>query len=352
LLNLFENDPPSTEKEYREQEIKATRIYIIIFVLCLIAALLYSGPFSEQTQSPEIKSPTIEKVNELYNKNISSLSCPCSRAAVRYSKFLSIEAEFNSICSSEYITSEFILKTFETNENDSLELSTHYRVLQSLCYLSRRFIEDSEKVFGTRELITIQTLRQSSFDNEIESLISTFVSDTISDYRRTLSFIMSSFSVNQLLNLFRSNWEINFTDENNLNLISTSPRRFSSSNCSCAILSNCTEALRDDIVTGCFPYDGFRFSKLNNISYGKLNNQLFVERWINKTNYTNYFQTCKPFQCQYTLPVKNDPLFMLTTIIGLYGGLTSILHLIIGQSLLVYQWWTKHRTQQTQLEMI
>ena len=194
---------------------------------------------------------------------------------------------------------------------------------------------------NNRELITIEPLTNSSFNIQIKSLISNFIRQTKSDYRRTFSFIINSFSVNQLLNLFTNNWKINFTNETEKYILKTSPNYFPSSNCTCAISSNCNEQLIDDIHIGCFPYDGFRLSKFKNISLGKLNNQLFVQKWINQTNYTNYFQECQPLECQYTLSDKNNLFSIFTTLLGLYGGLTYFLHFIVGQFLLAYRWWTK-----------
>jgi hypothetical protein len=209
-------------------------------------------------------------------------------------------------------------------DNISLLLFAHYRLLSTLCNLSNHLITNAEKAFGTRELISIELFRYSSFNNEINALISTFISQISSDYRRILWFIVGSFNVNQLLNLFTNNWKMKFTDHNEKNIIKTFPRKFLDSNCSCAISSDCKELLIDEIFIGCFPYDGFRLSKFQNISLGLLNEQLFVEVWTNTSNYTDYFQTCKPLQCEYTLPDKNNPMFMLTTLLGLYGGIECL----------------------------
>ncbi|CAF3342143.1 unnamed protein product [Rotaria sp. Silwood2] len=340
-LNLFANDPPSVEQRFQNQEIIATRIYIILFILCLIATIIYYGPLNRETESIKIKYPTMNTVNDLREKNPSSLSCPCSKVTVPYSTILSIKPEYHSICSSEYVSPSYINDLKNKNDSISLALSAHYRLLSSLCHSSHRFIENAKEVFDAHELISIETLTRSSFDIQTQSLISTFISQIPADYRRTLSYIVGSFSVNQLLHLFRTNWLIDFTDENEQNLLKTFPRNFSSSNCSCAISSSCSEPLTDDIVIGCFPYDGFRLSKFENFSLGKLNDQLFVETWKNTSNYTKYFETCRPLQCQYTLSNRNKPIIMLTNLLGL----TYSLRLIIGESLLAYRWWIQHITK-------
>ncbi len=288
----------------------------------MIILLLYSGPFSNETTLNIKDKPSIDDIDDLYKKSLSSLSCSCARVAVRYSKFLSMKFEFHSICTSEFISPSYRLDLLKNNKNRNITLAliTHYRILSSLCYLSEQFIQNAKKVFENQELITIEPLTNSSFNIQMKSIISNFIRQTKSDYRRTLTFITKSFSVNQLLYIFRKNWKIDFSSINEKYILKTSPNSFSSSNCTCAISSNCKEQLIDDIYSGCFPYDGFRFSKFENISLGKLNNDLFVENWINQTNYTNYFQACQPLECEYILPNKNNPSIMFTTLLGLYGG--------------------------------
>ncbi|CAF4142722.1 unnamed protein product, partial [Rotaria magnacalcarata] len=48
-----------------------------------------------------------------------------------------------------------------------------------------------------------------------------------------------------------------------------------------------------------------------------------------------------PLECQYTLPDKNNPILMFTTVLGLYESLTYILHFIISQLLGIRRWWIK-----------
>ena len=322
-LNFFPSDPPSIETQSLNQQIIATRIYILLIILSMIIVLLYSGPFSNETILKKKEKPSIDDINDLYNKNLSSLSCSCAKVAVRHAKFLSMKFEFHSVCTSEFISPSYRLDLLKRNVSSpylSFALITHYRILSALCYFSEQFIQNAKKVFDNQELVTIEPLTNSSFNIQMKSIISNFIRQTKSDYRRTLAFITKSFSVNQLIHLLTINWRMDFTNINEKYILKTSPITFPSSNCTCAISSNCNKRLIDEIYIGCFPYDGFRFSKFQNISLGKLNNDLFVENWINQTNYTNYFRACKPSECQYTLSDKNNPSIMFTTLLGLYGG--------------------------------
>ncbi|CAF4715245.1 unnamed protein product, partial [Rotaria sp. Silwood2] len=65
-----------------------------------------------------------------------------------------------------------------------------------------------------------------------------------------------------------------------------------------------------------------RFSAISSITIGTLIDQLFIEAWQNESNYLNYFSICVPLTCRYTYAKRNDILYILTTFLGLYGGLT------------------------------
>jgi hypothetical protein len=319
-LNLFAAKPSSAVTEVKREEIIATRIYIFLFLLSLGVALLYVGPLSEETKTRVIKLPTSDIVNDLHAKNIPTLSCPCSTAAIRRSKFLSIIPHYHSICSSDYVIPSYYIDLYKKRDKISRRVSTHYRILAAFCQQTHRTIKSAQDVFGARDLVNVEAMTRSSFIIRTEALVLTFISQIPADYRRTLTFIMRSFGVNHLLTLFTTNWKLNYTDEDENYVIATSPYRFPSSNCTCATSFDCTEPVLDSIVSGCFPFDGFRLSKFQNVSMGELNDKLFVETWNNESNYTAYFEACHPLECRYTLPDRNDPLIMLTTVLGLYGG--------------------------------
>jgi beta-lactamase regulating signal transducer with metallopeptidase domain len=54
-----------------------------------------------------------------------------------------------------------------------------------------------------------------------------------------------------------------------------------------------------------------------------------VEEWNSSIMYENYFNECEPTECTYTHQTKNNILYIITTIIGLIGGLTTALKLIV-----------------------
>ena len=53
-----------------------------------------------------------------------------------------------------------------------------------------------------------------------------------------------------------------------------------------------------------------------------------VEEWSNAKNFTNYYGICAPSECTYTFKQRNEPLYVLTTLIGLFGGLIVSLRML------------------------
>ncbi|CAF4243998.1 unnamed protein product [Adineta steineri] len=58
-------------------------------------------------------------------------------------------------------------------------------------------------------------------------------------------------------------------------------------------------------------------------------NNLLVERWETEVVYGNYYAACDPLWCTYTFDGQISPIYTITTIIGLYGGLTVVFKLMV-----------------------
>jgi hypothetical protein len=66
-----------------------------------------------------------------------------------------------------------------------------------------------------------------------------------------------------------------------------------------------------------------------NSTIEELVNQLMVEEWNPSVIYENYYNECQPSQCTYTHQTKNDAIYIVTTLVGLIGGLTTALKLLV-----------------------
>jgi hypothetical protein len=58
-------------------------------------------------------------------------------------------------------------------------------------------------------------------------------------------------------------------------------------------------------------------------------NHLMVEQWNSSLIYDSYYNECQPAQCSYTYVTTNDIIYIVTTLIGLVGGLITVLKLVV-----------------------
>lgn len=69
-------------------------------------------------------------------------------------------------------------------------------------------------------------------------------------------------------------------------------------------------------------------------------NNLFVENWSMNASFSNYYAQCAPILCTYTIIQRNNALYVLTKLLGIYGGLTAALRLCVP---LIVAWWRKRK---------
>ena len=68
---------------------------------------------------------------------------------------------------------------------------------------------------------------------------------------------------------------------------------------------------------------------LPNDTLRKIMDRGFIDEWKTNIDYNNYYATCAPATCTYTLSQRLDLIYIVTTIISAFGGLTVILRLLV-----------------------
>ena len=69
-----------------------------------------------------------------------------------------------------------------------------------------------------------------------------------------------------------------------------------------------------------------RYNISTNISQMLAN--LMVESWIENISYSAYYHQCRPVQCTYKTVGRNNAIYIITTLIGLFGGLYKALYFL------------------------
>jgi hypothetical protein len=66
-----------------------------------------------------------------------------------------------------------------------------------------------------------------------------------------------------------------------------------------------------------------------NTTVNDLAAESFVEEWTSHISYSKFFDKCHPSYCQYSVTSRHDLLFILTSVLGLYGGMTTVLYFLV-----------------------
>ncbi|CAF4837295.1 unnamed protein product [Rotaria sp. Silwood2] len=210
------------------------------------------------------------------------------------------------------------------------------------------------------------------------------------------------FRASMLPAAFNNDWSFQYGNQLNDYLIRSVSRSLNNGTCNCVISDTCQESLHigpldlvlPDLVKGCSPIDGLQMSTLEcffssncidtiltyleyytqmdgsspisfvpptvlpmivhpldnsissrflpNTSIDILISELFVEQLNTTISYENYFKSCAPSICHYEYERQNDILYVATSVLGLYGGLTIILRFITWNSTVLLQAFTNY----------
>lgn len=290
--------------------------------------------------------------------------------------FLLKVIDYHPICSSPLLSQDYL----EVLSGDNLTVvpeSTSFKrqfltgqlsLLASFCALSNQTVNTSVALFLHQQFITAQVLTADQFYEQINATIDRFYLDMSLSLRHSLDYLQAITHGNAIMSSYVSNWRFKPGSAVNASTIRTRP--ISYGNCSCASSIQCSVPMTIGSITfaglaiGCLPstvlfqatlecfynqtcldtlhyafFGSMRIPSLPasvnmskyfplNTSVGSLFDELFVERWFQQYDYEVFFRTCGVLMCTYTYNLRPDILYIVTTIIGLFGGLTVVFRLI------------------------
>ena len=377
-LNLFNTELSWDDDRRRHKEILTTRIYIVLLIICNAILIIYTL-IEIQTQITKIPNPTREEFEQFRLKTSSSavFDCPCEHILIPYQSFISIRPHFHQLCSSDFTPSNFTwLAQLEWPTTDIPYPYNDYRrfvvpqfhLLTSLCTLAKDTVNESVREFSRNALISERVQSRDSIESQANSTLNRFRLSAPRAFVRNLDFILSMAQGNGILSYILSNWHFVSSDVKfEYATVWTLPYSYGHESCSCATDARCiTNASMDELIipgfyVGCYPLESLLQSTLEclyNIScidviksIGKIANyrlnpldaslsnpkvtvqtlvdNLLIERWETNVSYEQYYNTCAPVSCTYTFDGKISLLYTITTIIGLQGGLSLSLKLVV-----------------------
>jgi len=54
-----------------------------------------------------------------------------------------------------------------------------------------------------------------------------------------------------------------------------------------------------------------------------------IDTWDSSIMYNRYYNECQPVQCTYSYKTRNDLILIITALVGLFGGLTTSLKIVV-----------------------
>jgi len=388
-LNLFASIPPSKDPNIIRINRQTTRVYLVLLITAFFILILYTS-LRQVTITAIVKSPSVSEYTELSLQYPLTLQCPCSHIAIKYNKFISqIEPQYHQICSSVFISPEWIdsmtysslYDGYPNPKTNFLKVARmQFQIVEKLCTLSKNMLNTSMSIFEDTDFITLDVISRDEFNVRTETIIEQFKIKAANEFMDVLKLIKVTNHGNQLATLYLSNWKVIAKypkpqiQENTPRInILTLPQTYGAENCSCGIQSNCSQLselfsliYRQPLLgfrVGCLVLDSvlesslaclynqtcldliqtsFYLSKpvraeiltyspllLPNTTIEKMLSQLFVSEWFENKSFDLYFNECAPQSCQYSYSMQYNPVYVVTTLMALFGGLTQGLHFFL-----------------------
>ena len=371
-LNLFNTGTPDEETIRNER--RSTRLYLILLIISVVILALYYSIIS-YTQTIVIQSPTFIQYSGLVQER--SLNCPCSTISIKYDKFVQIEPYYHELCQSDFVSDEWIknlLVLYEQSSNKSISSDFRqtgvfqFQTIRSLCQLAKDTIKDGLQSFLYTDLIQSQLISPELFKVQIGSAITDFINVTPKTFLRTMHFVQdttaqslffvgASMTSVQPIRQYRTFYDggivpypgrkYTFTDSSTcvcsastatscMGLAIFKNNTVPGFQTGCymlsALMNSTLEAFYNQTFVDMLSNSSNEFQILNssnpNWKIEILLSQMFVKFWANTTTYENYFESCAPDSCQYTINQHYNVWGVIVLLIGLFGGLSSILKIL------------------------
>ena len=209
LLNLF--DSQSSDPTVIRREIYSSRLLILLLIISVFILTLYTS-ISVQTKSETVKWPSQSVYENLLNQYSNSLQCPCGNMSILYGKFVNIIPSMHQVCSSQFISQEWIDLSFEVNTtfiwpmDVRTSLSAMWQLIASLCQSATDAIEDSLNQFANSTIITSLVLPEELLKAKTRASLELMLQTGSSAWLRPLTALHRITQANGLMSGLLTNY--------------------------------------------------------------------------------------------------------------------------------------------------
>ncbi|CAF1411108.1 unnamed protein product [Adineta steineri] len=379
-FNLFPSIPPSTDEYQLRNQRVSTRLFIILLTVSLLILILYTSLINV-TQTVNINAPTIAQYSQLYATYPQTVTCPCTKISITYDKFLHFQYTFHPVCNSVFVTNQwfdYLTASYQYTPVYTFDFrataSSTFQALNAFCEIVNQTIVNRLVQFYASDYISASVISSQIFQVQTQSLISNLRQTMNNDFTLSFSTIRKTTQSNALLTGQLTNYYLYQLSSSILT--NTHPQSYG--NCSCGSSATCISQSRimdyysgtiylyvPGIYIGCYIIETLLQSDLQcfynqscidelqpflassslmnvsaldksllvrfveNSTVQEVMDELMIETWNSSIMYESYYNECEPSECSYTVDTKNGAIYIITTLIGLVGGLITVLKLIV-----------------------
>ncbi|UJR29660.1 hypothetical protein I4U23_017208 [Adineta vaga] len=257
-----------------------------------------------------------------------------------------------------------------------------FQILSSFCRLAQDSINSSLPKFYSTRFISNELMYQELLNNQSQSSIDLYIQTTAENFAYSFNSIRDTAFGNGLVSGLLTNFDFEITQYIPLfsgHRVIYKPTIYKQPyTCDCSVTPTCISPIEihdnitGDVVfivpglyKGCLLVEAVRQSNLqclysqacleqinqfiqSSISFhvtplnvsilsrynittniNELLGNLMTESWIKNISYSSYYYECKPSQCTYTKVGKNNAIYIVTALLGLFGGLYKTLYLLV-----------------------
>ena len=390
-LNLF--NTPESKIENVSYERVATRFYLVSLLIVFVTVVIVSGCSIHTVDKTEYW-PSQVKFEKLMKNYPQTLECPCSRLAVRYEKFVNANVEFHQVCSSNLVTQMWINSIYVQRnvplsiERDDIRwtLSAFWQVVQGFCLASKQAWSEVLSNFGSSNIVHSNANNRQFVETTARSALNSSLKIVKAAFVRDLFAIERTIAGNELVSALSTNFYASLTKFG----IKMLPRKYN--DCSCSKTSGCPHSAffindQDELVpvpgmiADCLIVDSVLASTLecyynrmcvsllhrenitnvvplsitlnkhflSNSSIETLVNELMIDNLSIEISFDLFYSECNPSYCSYTYSHRFDVLFVITSVVGTVGGLSSLLSLV-AQLFLKIMLYRKNKSSSNQIQ--
>jgi hypothetical protein len=247
----------------------------------------------------------------------------------------------------------------------------------------RTIVSDASFIFNQSSLITVQVLSYVEFMARAQQILNQFKLNTVAESKHSLALIRSQTVTMYTTGETDISWRSStWRNSSYSTYFQSVPNEIG--NCSCGLKDDCKQQLGLYVFIGisgdlvdllfnipnmflsCFTIESLLQSSLEcflnqtcvdpvlkiiyrfgnkpiNLSILEINstrfspnmlvkeiiNEMMIDTWGDNIDYNRYYEQCAPKVCTYLFTSRNNALYVFTAMIGLFGGLSVALRIIV-----------------------